>query len=342
MRRSVAFLSLFVSSLWAEETVELLKLQHENSDCQDLHKFVEFKRTYNISNALLHAKEFFEVHENKHNNTENPYKVHYSCEQMFRGKEEKEVVWPPPSWDDLKVSNKAYLEGLCLSDPAVYISNFYFAEQQNGGGGYVWTEPQIEGLASAPSRCGGYKQSHCEKTFVKYERFVRGKTGMVVGSQSPWAEALGFRFGATHMITYEYMKIQNSHPRLTTFTPFEAATKYLAGNFEPVDFIFTFSSLEHDGLGRYGDPLNAFGDLETIAKCHCMLKPGGILFFGIPVGYDEIQYNAHRLYGYRRLSVVLSLGFRLVDMLNVVPFTIHKYNGYGIQPLLVMQKHELH
>jgi len=188
----------------------------------------------------------------------------------------------------------------------------------------------------------GYKQNHCEKTFVKYERFIRGKVGMVVGSQSPWAEALSFRFGAERMITYEYMKIQNSHPRLSTITPSEAAAKFLAGDFEPVDFIFTYSSLEHDGLGRYGDPLNAFGDLESIAKCHCMLKPDGLLFFGVPVGFDETQFNAHRIYGYRRLSVVLSLGFRLVDMVNFVPFSINMHNGYAIQPVMVLQKHELH
>lgn len=316
--------------------IEFLNLQHENSDCQDLRMLLEFRRTYNISHALEHAKEFFSVL-----HSEKRYKVHYSCEQMFQGKEEKVAVWPPPTRDALNVSNKAYLEDLCMSDTAIYISDLYFAERQNNGAGYTWTEQQINALANKTSTCGGYGQSQCERAFVKYERFIRDKVGMVVGSQSPWAEALGFRFGASRMITYEYMKIQNSHPRLTTVTPSEAAAQYLAGKLEPVDFIFTYSSLEHDGLGRYGDPLNAFGDLESIAKCHCMLKPDGLLFFGVPVGYDETQFNAHRIYGYRRLSVVLSLGFRLVDMVNFVPFTIHKYNGFEMQPVMVLQKHDL-
>jgi hypothetical protein len=38
--------------------------------------------------------------------------------------------------------------------------------------------------------------------------------------------------------------------------------------------------VEHDGLGRYGDPINPFGDLESIARARCLLKHGGILFLG--------------------------------------------------------------
>jgi hypothetical protein len=341
MIRPVAFLLLVFGAVRGLETIGLLKLQHEDSACQDLHKFLEFKRTYNVSHALQHAKEFFEVRESARRG-DSSYKVIYSCKDIFRGKEEKVGVWPPPTWKDLQASNPAYLNDICLNDPAISISDMYRAEKQNNGAGYVWTEPQIDALARVPSTCGSYDQNQCEKAFVKYEPFIRGKVGMVLGSQSPWAEALGFRFGAARIITYEYMKIQNSHPLLTTITPSEAAAKYLAGDFEPVDFIITYSSLEHDGLGRYGDPLNPFGDLESIAKCHCMLKPGGLLFFGVPVGVDEMQYNAHRIYGYRRLSVVLSLGFRLVDMVNHMPFTIQKNNGYTTQPVIVLQKHELH
>jgi len=153
MMSSIAYFLIICGVAWGSETNELLKLQHENSDCQDLHKLVEFKRTYNISHALLHAKEFFEVKEHDLHG-DNPYKVHYSCEQIFRGKEEKVAVWPPPSWADLQVSNKAYLDDICLSDPAIYISNYYCAEKQNDGAGYVWTEQQIEALARVPSVCG--------------------------------------------------------------------------------------------------------------------------------------------------------------------------------------------
>ncbi len=128
---------------------------------------------------------------------------------------------------------------------------------------------------------------------------MREKHGMVVGTQVPWAEAASLRFGAAKVTTIEYMPTTTTHPKHVAFTPAEAAAKYLDGTMELADYIITFSSVEHDGLGRYGDPLNAFGDLESIAKIHCLLKENGILFFAVPIGQDDIHFNAHRIYGYR-------------------------------------------
>ena len=45
------------------------------------------------------------------------------------------------------------------------------------------------------------------------------------------------------------------------------------------DFAVSFSSIEHCGLGRYGDPLNPFGDFEAVAQVWCMCKPGALFFF---------------------------------------------------------------
>jgi Caenorhabditis protein of unknown function, DUF268 len=32
-------------------------------------------------------------------------------------------------------------------------------------------------------------------------------------------------------------------------------------------------------------------------KLSCLLKPGGILYLGLPMGLDEVFWNAHRIYG---------------------------------------------
>jgi hypothetical protein len=87
---------------------------------------------------------------------------------------------------------------------------------------------------------------------------------MVVGTQHPWAERGLLHYGAKHITTIEYMKIESQHPKLSTMYPVEAARRFLARNLTLVDFIWTYSSLEHDGLGRYGDPINPYTDLESI------------------------------------------------------------------------------
>ena len=48
------------------------------------------------------------------------------------------------------------------------------------------------------------------------------------------------------------------------------------------DAMVTYSSLEHSGLGRYGDSLNPWGDLITMAQAWCLLKPGARALVGLP------------------------------------------------------------
>lgn len=63
-------------------------------------------------------------------------------------------------------------------------------------------------------------------------------------------------------------------------------------------------TIEHIGLGRYGDKLNPLGDRMATSELSRILKPGGFLFFVVPVGYPRMQFNAHRIYSF---ELVLSL-----------------------------------
>ena len=41
-------------------------------------------------------------------------------------------------------------------------------------------------------------------------------------------------------------------------------------------------------------------------KLHCILKPGGLFFIGIPIGQDDVGYNCHRTYGRIRLPLMFA------------------------------------
>ena len=61
----------------------------------------------------------------------------------------------------------------------------------------------------------------------------------------------------------------------------------------------SYSSLEHGGLGRFGDAMHPWGDLVTMAKAWCMVKKGGHAVIAVPSArQDTIEYNAHRYYIY--------------------------------------------
>ena len=60
-------------------------------------------------------------------------------------------------------------------------------------------------------------------------------------------------------------------------------------------------TIEHVGLGRYGDKIDPQGDIRSINELKRVLKPGGDLLFVTPVGRPKIEFNAHRIYSYEQL-----------------------------------------
>ena len=55
-------------------------------------------------------------------------------------------------------------------------------------------------------------------------------------------------------------------------------------------------TIEHIGLGRYGDPLDPLGDQTALRELQRVVAPGGSLLVVVPVGQPRVQYNAHRIY----------------------------------------------
>ena len=84
----------------------------------------------------------------------------------------------------------------------------------------------------------------------------------------------------------EYKKLQSLHPKVSTVLPHEFEQMYLNGT--RFDTLVTYSSVEHSGLGRYGDRLNPWGDLLTMAKSWCILKPKAQALVGVPSYRDYL------------------------------------------------------
>jgi hypothetical protein len=122
---------------------------------------------------------------------------------------------------------------------------------------------------------------------------------LVIGSERPWLEACALAAGAGHVTTLEYGHIESSHPQISTLTPADMRAQ-ASQSIERFDAVLSFSSIEHSGLGRYGDAMNPWGDRQTVARAWCMTKKGGKLGIGVEQakdGNDVIFYNAHRVYG---------------------------------------------
>ncbi len=60
-------------------------------------------------------------------------------------------------------------------------------------------------------------------------------------------------------------------------------------------------TIEHIGLGRYGDTMDAKGDLKAISELKRVLAKDGSLLFVSPIGKPKIEFNAHRIYSYEQV-----------------------------------------
>lgn len=164
----------------------------------------------------------------------------------------------------------------------------------------TWTREKIDDWKNQCSRGvleGNYGSVSTNALFeVMKKSNIIGGSVAVLGSENPWVESCALAAGASRVTTIEYGKIISLHYQITTYTPDKIRENPL-DFFESFDVIISFSSVEHSGLGRYGDALNPWGDRQAIARAWCMTKPGGYMVLAVPLGDDAIEYNAHRIYG---------------------------------------------
>lgn len=66
-----------------------------------------------------------------------------------------------------------------------------------------------------------------------------------------------------------------------------------------VDSISCMHTVEHVGLGRYGDDIDPEGDMVAVKELGRVVSKGGSLIFVVPVGKPKIEFNAHRIYSYK-------------------------------------------
>jgi len=127
----------------------------------------------------------------------------------------------------------------------------------------------------------------------------------VAGSISPWVECIVISLGASHTTTVDYntpMLSKDSGEMPMTMLSMSDAME----SPEVAELIVSFSSVEHDGLGRYGDPLNPNGDRAAMKELYLKLKPGGYLLLAVPISSsDQVHLAGHRQYGPNRLPLLL-------------------------------------
>ena len=168
------------------------------------------------------------------------------------------------------------------------------------------------------------------KLFEKYS--FKGKSVLIWGLAGLNCEAMALWQGAEQVYVVDYNKPICEHEKITVMNHDE-----LAKSGVKTDIAISFSSFEHDGLGRYGDPLNPSGDLDAMQTARSFLKDDGFMLLGVPQGEDCLVWNAHRIYGEKRLPLLLK-GWNVEDVFEQESPLDKPLGTYTVQPLMVLRK----
>ena len=169
-------------------------------------------------------------------------------------------------------------------------------------------------------------------SFEKYD--IRNKNVAVVGSETPWIEAMLINLN-NKVTTIDYNVPVSNYNNLDCKDYFN----FFENNRDTFEAIVSFSSIEHSGLGRYGDPLDPDGDIKTMRVIHNNLKNDGILIWGAPVGKDALVWNAHRVYGEIRLPFVFE-NYEEIEWFGASKDYLFNFPlaNWGSQPVVVLKK----
>jgi SAM-dependent methyltransferase len=124
-----------------------------------------------------------------------------------------------------------------------------------------------------------------------------GSAMMFVGMASAWVPL-------TH---YDYRRPEITLPGLEVGTADLLALPFADNSIESLSCMHV---IEHIGLGRYGDPIDAKGDARAARELTRVLAPGGRLLMVTPVGCSKIAFNAHRIYAHDEIASMFA-GLRL-------------------------------
>jgi hypothetical protein len=64
---------------------------------------------------------------------------------------------------------------------------------------------------------------------------------------------------------------------------------------QSIESISSLHAIEHFGLGRYGDPIDAEGHIRGLRSLQRALAPSGRLYLSLPVGAERVEYNGQRI-----------------------------------------------
>lgn len=117
---------------------------------------------------------------------------------------------------------------------------------------------------------------------------------------------------ASAFLQIDFYDYRPADIRLTNLTCKTANLTNLHFESNSIASLSCMHTIEHIGLGRYGEPIDYDGDLKAIKELKRVVIPSGDLLIVIPIGKAKIEFNAHRIYSYEQIISYFD-DFKLIE-----------------------------
>ena len=234
----------------------------------------------------------------------------YGAKQLLASREPWQTAnsTTPPRWAELNATIQSGFTrcGKYANDTDLFVDD----SNEGAGTAYGYSREDVEALVTRAQSVVA-RRNYGSDYFLEAltGHVANGSSVLVIGSAEPWHEAVCLALGASRVTTVDYGSRKYEHPRLDQVNA--SFWKQLGDANLNYDVVVAASSLDHDGLGRYGDPIAPDGDLLTMRLLLRALAPGAKVILSVPVGPDRIIWNLMRIYGKDRLA-------RLIDGYDIV------------------------
>jgi hypothetical protein len=95
-------------------------------------------------------------------------------------------------------------------------------------------------------------------------------------------------------------------------------SNFFNNNFGTCDSLSCLHTIEHFGLGRYGDPIVEDGYLIGLRNMTSLLNKGGSFYFSTPIGKERVEFNANRVFDpLKIITIINNFGFELSKLLII-------------------------
>jgi len=172
----------------------------------------------------------------------------------------------------------------------------------------AWAEPLVvtadeirKGINSAKEQKTAYHPDADEHLYALLQDDIdisRNIIGIYGCSVDPWYACIALAHGAKGVVLISHREIQCDDERIVCAKPDDVKEGC-------ADYAISICEMQSEGLGRYGRPMEPNADVAAMGVCHKILKENGKLFLSLPCGRDMVVWNKRRIYGRRRLKLMM-------------------------------------